>query len=54
MKDDKVKRFTLRIDKDLFEALKKDAKENKRAIGAEITYRLSKMYEATYREERKK
>lgn len=45
MQDKDIRRFTLRIDTDLFEAIKKQAKENKRAIGAEITYRLSKMFE---------
>ena len=34
------KRFTLRIDKNLFEEIKKRAKLNRRAIGKEIEYIL--------------
>ena len=34
------KRFTLRIDKNLFEEIKKRAKKNRRAIGKEIEYIL--------------
>lgn len=45
MQDKGIKRFTLRIETDLFEKIKQKAKENKRAIGAEITFRLSKMIE---------
>ena len=34
------KRFTLRIDKELFAQIEKSAKKNKRAIGREIEYAL--------------
>lgn len=38
------KRFTLRIDKDLFEVIKIYAGINRRAIGNEIEYALGKYY----------
>lgn len=38
------KRFTLRIDKDLFEVIKISAEINRRAIGKEIEYALGKYY----------
>ena len=40
MKEENIKRFTLRLDLELFEKIKKRAKENKRAIGKEIEYQL--------------
>ena len=40
MQDDQVKRFTLRIENNLFEQIKIKAKENKRAIGKEIEFIL--------------
>jgi hypothetical protein len=42
--ENKDKRFTLRINKDLFEIVKKEASKNKRAIGREIEYTLEKVY----------
>lgn len=38
--DDNNKRFTLRIDYDIFAKIKEKAKLNKRSIGKEIEYRL--------------
>ena len=40
MEDTNIKRFTLRMDAQLFEQVKEKAKENHRAIGAEIEFRL--------------
>lgn len=42
---EEIKRFTLRIDAKLFEKIKKQAKENKRAVGKEIEYILDKSLE---------
>jgi len=36
------KRFTLRIDSDLFATIKQQAEKNKRAIGSEIEFILEK------------
>lgn len=38
------KRFTLRIDKKLFERVEQSAKENKRAIGREIEFILEQHF----------
>lgn len=38
------KRFTLRIGKNIFEAVKRNAIANKRAIGKEIEYTLEQKY----------
>ncbi len=38
----KEKRFTLRIDEDVFEKIKKEAEKNKRSITKEIEYLLDK------------
>lgn len=38
------KRFTLRIDKDLFEVIKIQAEINRRAVGKEIEYALGRYY----------
>ena len=37
-------RFTLRIEKDLFEKVKASAIKNKRAIGREIAYQLEQFF----------
>ncbi len=39
------KRFTLRIDKDLFAILEKSAKDNKRSIGREIEFILDQHFQ---------
>lgn len=44
-KKDKEKRFTLRIDHDLFEKVKNSADKNKRSISKEIEYILSQKLE---------
>lgn len=44
-KKDEVVRFTLRIDKNLFEATQKSAQHNRRATGKEIEYALFRYYE---------
>lgn len=41
---DTDKRFTLRIDKDLFEVIKIQSEINRRAIGKEIEFALGKYY----------
>lgn len=38
------KRFTLRIDKNLFEATKESARQNRRAIGKEMEFALFQYY----------
>lgn len=40
MSDEQMKRFTLRIDKDLFEKIKQKAQKERRAIGKQIEYML--------------
>lgn len=40
------KRFTLRIDKRLFDIVEKSAKENKRAIGREIEFILEQYFQS--------
>lgn len=40
------KRFTLRIDKQLFDLVEKSAKENKRAIGREIEFILEQYFQS--------
>ena len=42
MDNENIKRFTLRLDMNLFEKIKQIAKINKRAIGKEIEYQLEK------------
>ena len=42
MNEEKIKRFTLRLDQELFEQVKKQAFTNKRAIGKEIEFQLEK------------
>lgn len=44
------KRFTLRIDKNLFHLLEAEAKKDKRSIGREIEYILSLYFENTDKE----
>ncbi|HCX3191680.1 Arc family DNA-binding protein [Staphylococcus aureus] len=39
------KRFTLRIDKNLFSEIERSAKRNKRSIGREIEFILSQHFE---------
>lgn len=39
------KRFTLRIDKDLFKKIENHAKKDKRAIGREIEFILAQYFE---------
>ena len=39
------KRFTLRIDKELFAKIEQSARKNKRAIGREIEFILEKFFE---------
>lgn len=39
------KRFTLRIDKDLFAIIEKSAKDNKRSIGREIEFILDQHFQ---------
>lgn len=41
------KRFTLRIDKELFKKVENSAKINKRAIGREIEFILEKYFQNT-------
>lgn len=41
---DTDKRFTLRIDKELFSLVEKSAKKNKRAIGREIEFILEQHF----------
>lgn len=43
-KPEEVVRFTLRIEKNLFEAAKKSAKHNRRATGKEIEFALFEYY----------
>lgn len=40
------KRFTLRIDKQLFDIVEKSAKENKRAVGREIEFILEQYFKS--------
>ncbi len=40
------KRFTLRIDKQLFNLVEKSAKKNKRAIGREIEFILEQYFQS--------
>ncbi|HFE9852883.1 TPA: hypothetical protein ACGBG5_003435 [Enterococcus faecalis] len=40
------KRFTLRIDKQLFDIVEKSAKNNKRAIGREIEFILEQYFQS--------
>lgn len=40
------KRFTLRINKDLFKLVEESAKKNKRAIGREIEFILEQHYQS--------
>lgn len=40
MSDEQMKRFTLRIDKNLFEKIKQKAQKERRAIGKQIEYML--------------
>ncbi len=44
------KRFTLRIDKELFKKIEFHAKKDKRAIGREIEFILSQYFENTVEE----
>lgn len=44
MNEENVKRFTLRIDRKLFEKIKEQAKVNKRAIGKEIEFLLEEIF----------
>lgn len=41
---DSDKRFTLRMDKDLFDIVTQSAKENKRSVGREIEYILEQHF----------
>lgn len=45
------KRFTLRIDKQLFDLVEKSAKENKRAIGREIEFILEQYFRSKHPKE---
>lgn len=40
------KRFTLRIDKDLFEKIERAARDDKRAIGREIEFILEQYFQS--------
>ncbi|EIL9238510.1 hypothetical protein LMK19_001867 [Listeria monocytogenes] len=40
------KRFTLRIDKQLFDIVEKSAKNNKRAVGREIEFILEQYFQS--------
>ena len=42
---EEIKRFTLRINLEVFEKIKTQAKENRRAVGKEIEYILFKYLE---------
>lgn len=44
------KRFTLRMDEELFEKVKASAKENKRSIGKEIEFVLDQYFENDQKE----
>lgn len=44
MTSDSIKRFTLRIDLELYQKLKEDAKVNKRSVAKEIEFRLEQTY----------
>lgn len=41
---EEIKRFTLRLNADLFRQIQKQARENKRAAGKEIEYILEQFY----------
>ncbi|HDD0321352.1 TPA: Arc family DNA-binding protein [Staphylococcus aureus] len=47
---DEDKRFTLRIDKNLFQKVEQSAKKNKRAIGREIEFILEQYFENNHKE----
>lgn len=47
---DSDKRFTLRIDKELFEKIENAAKKDKRAIGREIEFILEHYFQNTPKE----
>ena len=44
------KRFTLRIEKELFEKVEEQARKNKRAIGREIAFILERYFEGNLEE----
>lgn len=49
---DEDRRFTLRIDRDLFERIAADAKANKRSVGRHIEYLLDHHYRYAERMEK--
>lgn len=43
---DGYKRFTLRMDKDLYKIVEQSAKDNKRSVSKEIEYRLEEYFKS--------
>jgi len=48
--DNNGKRFTLRLDSDIFEIIKERAKQNKRSVAKEMEYILEKYLETEQKE----